>query len=252
MSELLRGFLDNESTFGKLMTRIGIVIAANLMFLLFSLPVVTVGASFVALYHVMLKTLRGDGVINPFKQFWIGFKSNFRQATIWWLIVLALSAVGFMDVMFCRQMGGILQYFLYAVYALGIILLIITLYLFPTMAAFADTIPHLIRNAVYFAAQKPFRLLVILFFNVFPLYLTYTDAQMQPLYAFLWCMFGFGAIALLGATLLLPDFIPYLPAVDSCGDFILDPEEEERWADAPKGNVQTEAEILEDMKRLGM
>jgi uncharacterized membrane protein YesL len=234
------------------MTRIGIVIAANLMFILFSLPVVTTGASFVALYHVMLKTLRGDGVINPFKQFWIGFKSNFRQATIWWLLVLVLSAVGFMDVMFCRQMGGILQYFLYAIYALGIILLIVTLYLFPTMAAFADTIPHLIRNAIYFAVQKPFRLLVILFFNVFPLYLTYTDAQMQPLYAFLWCMFGFAAIALLGATLLLPDFIPYLPRVDACGDFILDEEEEERWADAPAGNVQSEAEILEDMKRLGM
>ena len=29
---------------------------------------VTIGASYVALYHVMLKTLRGDGVLNPFKQ----------------------------------------------------------------------------------------------------------------------------------------------------------------------------------------
>ncbi|MCD7843485.1 MAG: YesL family protein, partial [Clostridiales bacterium] len=77
MAEMFRGFLSNDSAFGRLMTRLGIIIAANIMFAIFSLPVVTIGASYVALYHVMFKTLRGDGVINPFKQFWIGFKTNF-------------------------------------------------------------------------------------------------------------------------------------------------------------------------------
>ncbi|MCD8189212.1 MAG: YesL family protein, partial [Clostridiales bacterium] len=69
MAEMLQGFLSNESAFGRLMTRLGIIIAANVMFMIFSLPVFTVGAAYVALYHVMFKTLRGDGVINPFKQF---------------------------------------------------------------------------------------------------------------------------------------------------------------------------------------
>jgi uncharacterized membrane protein YesL len=82
MSQFLSGFLDNDSRFGRLMTRCGIVIGANLMFFFFSLPVVTAGASFVALYHVMFKVLRGDGVVNPFKQLWIGFKNNFKKATI--------------------------------------------------------------------------------------------------------------------------------------------------------------------------
>jgi uncharacterized membrane protein YesL len=194
------------------------------MFLLFSFPIVTAGASYVALYHVMLKTLRGDGVINPFKQFWTGFKNNFKQATIYWIILLLLVAFGYVDVMFCRQAGGIMQYFMYAIYALGIVALVITLYIFPTMAAFADTIPHLMRNAIYFAVQKPVRLLVMLFFNVFPLYLTYTDAQMQPLYAFIWITCGYGAIAMLGASLLLPSFTPHLPAVDEYGNFVTEAE----------------------------
>lgn len=260
MAEKLQGFLDNDSTFGRLMTRCGIIIAANIMFILFSLPVVTIGASYVALYHVMLKTLRGDGVINPFKQFWIGFKSNFKQATIYWILLLALVIFGYVDVMFCRQMGGVLEYFMYALYAIGIAVLVITLYLFPTMAAFADTIPHLIRNAFFFAVQKPFRLIVLLFFNVFPLYLTYTDMQMQPLYAFLWSTFGFGVIALLGAAMLLPDFKPYLPLVDDNGNFILNEEGEMCWADGsgkemasePAERQKTEAEILEEMKKLGI
>ncbi|MDO5336224.1 MAG: YesL family protein [Eubacteriales bacterium] len=252
MGEMLRGFLDNDSTFGRLMTRCGIVIGANIMFILFSFPVVTAGASYVALYHVMLKMLRGDGVINPFKQFWIGFKNNFKQATIYWVVLLALFIFGYMDVTFCRQMGGVWEYFMYAIYALGIVALIITLLLFPTMAAFADTILHLIRNALFFAVKKPFRLLVILFFNIFPLYLTYTDAQMQPLYAFLWVSFGFGAVALLGATLLLPDFKVYLPPVDEYGNIISESETEVHKPKESENHEKTETQRLEEMKKLGM
>ncbi|MDD7389504.1 MAG: DUF624 domain-containing protein [Lachnospiraceae bacterium] len=220
MGERLQAFLDNDSMFGRIMTRCGIIIAANLMFLLFSMPVVTIGASYTALYHVMLKTLRGDGVINPFKQFWAGFKSNFKQATIYWLVLLALVVFGYADVTICRQAGGIMQYFMYAIYALGMIALTITLHMFPVMAAFRDSILHLMRNALFFAVKKPVRTLVLLFFNVFPLYLTYTDAQMQPLYAFIWCFFGFGALAMLGSYMLLPDFKIYLPEVDESGNFV--------------------------------
>ncbi|MCD8127543.1 MAG: hypothetical protein LUD82_08910 [Clostridiales bacterium] len=39
----LRGFMDNDSAFGQLMTRCGILIAANLLFILTLLPVVTAG-----------------------------------------------------------------------------------------------------------------------------------------------------------------------------------------------------------------
>ena len=45
MRERINAFLSNESSFGKLMTKLGIIIGANLMFALFSLPVFTVGAA---------------------------------------------------------------------------------------------------------------------------------------------------------------------------------------------------------------
>ena len=45
MRELMSSFLSNDSAFGRLMTRCGVVIGANLMFVLFSLPVITIGAS---------------------------------------------------------------------------------------------------------------------------------------------------------------------------------------------------------------
>ena len=256
--ELLSGILSNESSFGRLMTRCGVIIGANLMFILFSFPVVTAGAAYVALYHVMFKALRGDGVINPFKQFWIGFKSNFKQATIAWICVLALLLLGFMDLRICMDAGGVIAAFRYPLYALGVGLCIIVIYLLPTMAAFQDTIPHLIRNSLFFAFRKPHKLLVMLFFNVFPMYLTYSDLQMMPLYAFLWCFFGFGAIAMLDAYLLLPEFKPYLPLVDDCGDFILDENGEKIRADSEAiaevsgRQEKSQEEILEEMRKLGM
>lgn len=140
MSELLQSFLDNDSFFGRIMPRIGMIIGANLMYVLFSMPVFTVGAAFTALYHVMLKILRGDGTLNPFREFWHGFRSNFKQATLYWCALLVMLVLGYVDVRFCDHMGGILTFFQYGIYALGLAALIIMLYLFPVMAAFESTL----------------------------------------------------------------------------------------------------------------
>jgi uncharacterized membrane protein YesL len=227
MNPLVRGFLDNDSYFGRFMTKFGIIIGANLMFVVFSLPVFTIGAGLTALYHVMFRTLRSGGVVNPFKEFWKGFKTNFRQATISWLVLVFIMGFLTVDLQICAQATGPVRHLRFAIYAIMAAVIFLYLYLLPTMAAFEDTIPHLIRNAMYFIAKKPLRFVVIAFFDIFPLVLTYTDLKMMPLYAFIWTMCGFGLLAMLGATLLLPVFKPFLPVVDSDGDFVADPNEDE-------------------------
>ena len=200
MNPLVRGFLDNDSYFGRFMTKFGIIIGANLMFVVFSLPVFTIGAGLTALYHVMFRTLRSGGVVNPFKEFWKGFKTNFRQATISWLVFVFITGFLTVDLQICAQATGPVRHLRFAIYAIMAAVIFLYLYLLPTMAAFEDTIPHLIRNAMYFIAKKPLRFVVIAFFDIFPLVLTYTDLKMMPLYAFIWTMCGFGLLAMLGAT----------------------------------------------------
>ncbi|MCD7867186.1 MAG: YesL family protein, partial [Clostridiales bacterium] len=66
MGGVIGGLLDNDSAFGKIMTRCGILIGANVMFVIFSIPVVTIGPAWTALHFVMMKTLQSeDGVVNP-------------------------------------------------------------------------------------------------------------------------------------------------------------------------------------------
>ena len=129
-------------------------------------------------------------------------------------------------------------------YAIGAAAVILYLYLIPVMTVFEDSLPHLIRNTVYFLCKKPLRTLVILFFDIFPFVLTFSDLQSLPLYAFLWVLCGFGLQAMLAATLLLPVFAPYLDA--KAEDRNEDPSEES------EEYPMTEEEILEDMRKLGM
>ena len=208
MNQMVQGFLDNDSFFGRFMTKLGIIIAANIMFMLLSIPFFTIGAGLSALYYVMFRTLRSDGGVNPFKEFWAGLKMNFKQATISWILFVLLIAFLLVDIRICNAAGGTLGYLKIGAYAIGAVAVILYLYLIPVMAAFQDSLPHLIRNAAYFIGKKPWKALVILFFDIFPFVLTFSDLQMLPLYAFLWVLCGFGLQAMLGAALLLPEFEP--------------------------------------------
>ena len=250
---LLSGFLSNESAFGRLMTRVGIIIAVNILFALCTVPIITIGAGYAAMYYAFMRCLRGDGVINPFKEYIKGFKENFLQATIVWGMGLFLCVFLYLEYSWCSQFGGIFLYLRYGLLALGIVVIILTIYIFPVMAAFNGNLKKLFGNAIYFAFKKPLYLITILFFNIFPLVLTYSEPQNFPVYGFIWVTCGFGLVGMLTSYLLLQEFKTYLPMVDACGDIIENPEDEAYWQDGElSGITKSEKEILEEMKMLGM
>ena len=277
MRELMSSFLSNDSAFGRAMTWCGVVIAANIMFFVFSIPVITTGASYAALEFTMMRAERSGGQINPFKEFWKGFKTNWKQSTITFVIGALAAAFLYVDIRIASQAGGAVAAFRIPLTALLIAEISVLIWLFPVMAAFQDRLPRLFTNSIYFAIRRIWALPILLFFHIFPFYLSYTDVQMQPLYAFIWAFFGFACIALLDAKLMIPVFAPYLPRVDEYGDMVLEPEEDgidamlagieaadgdaadagRKGGTAPgqssSGSAQkSEKEILEEMQKLGM
>lgn len=193
------------------MTKIGIVVVSNLMFLIFSLPVFTIGASYTALYHVMLKQFRSKNDINPFQQFWYGFRNNFKQATLCWIGILILYGLGYAEVLCCRQLGGFFSYFEIALWTIGIAGIALMYYLFPSIAAFSNSIPNLLKNSIYFIFEKPLIAIGIVICNLIPVAITYLDKANQPTYAFVWFFFGFAFITRVSSWLLLKVFAKYLP-----------------------------------------
>lgn len=195
-----------------------ILFGANVLFVLFSLPIVTAGPAWVAMYYVCLKTLRVDSTLNPIREFWNGFRMNFKQAFLGFLGFLVIAAILILDIMFVARTQGSMRLFRYPVYVVSGIMLLILFHVIPVMAAFADTLKGLIRNGIYFAAKNPIRAILILALNVGPMVWTYYDVVRMPLYAFLWATFGFSSIAMICSGMLLKDFEQYLPSLDISED----------------------------------
>jgi len=209
------------------MTKIAIIVGANLAFLVFSIPVVTIGPALAALYYVMLETLYRNNALNPFKTFWKGFKMNFKQGILTWLIFLGIAVLAYFDIRYSSWAGGIFRAFLVGIYIILVAAIIIYTYLYPVMTSFHGTIKEHYTNAIYFAFKKPLKMILLVAVELGAAALTYGFLDMLPLWAFCWFFFGFGAIAMLGAKLLLPLFRPFQK------------EQTQAAADVPESTVTT-------------
>lgn len=125
----------------------------NLLWVLFSLPIVTIGASTTALYSVFIKMRNGkEGKL--FQDFWDAFRSNFRQATIIWLIILAAAFVFTTDIVYFLNMGGFFgTFFAMVFFGLDVMLLPMSLYVFPMQAVFDNKVGTTMKSALYLSSR---------------------------------------------------------------------------------------------------
>ena len=82
-------FFSYDSKFSQWMLRFCYCCWLNLLWAICSIPIVTIGAATTGLYYVMLKLARGEEG-NVTKMFFRSFRENFKQATVLWLILLAV------------------------------------------------------------------------------------------------------------------------------------------------------------------
>lgn len=97
-------FNENNIIFVAL-NKIGDIILANLLFILCSIPLVTIGPSLTALYHCMLRTVKGNNN-GTVKTFFRAFRQSFRQSLIVWLGLVVVGLLLFLDTRFLLQTGS--------------------------------------------------------------------------------------------------------------------------------------------------
>ncbi len=88
----MRTLFSPDNTIMNIIGKIGLGIYLNLLWVIFSIPVITCGAATTALFKACRYVIsdQGGGVTSVF---FSAFKSNFKQSTIAWLIRLVLGAV---------------------------------------------------------------------------------------------------------------------------------------------------------------
>lgn len=189
---------------------LGKIILLNILWMVTSLPVITVGASTTAMYYVALK-LHKDGDVNVFREYFHSFKQNFLQATAAWAVLAILGAVVFLEGRWLLVTGNSSSLVLsYGLIGVGLAVFVLLLYLFPVIAAFANSLKTLIGHAYYFAFHRPLSLAATAAITCLPMYFTMVDAQLFPIYLFVWLLVGFALTAYANSWFYYRLFAPYL------------------------------------------
>lgn len=248
--EFLRGFLGNDSFFGRMMYRLGVVVIGNLLFILCSIPVVTAGASLSGLYYLCLRARRDkcQGNVRIVRTFFKGFRENFAQATLGWVAMLLLAVVLLLEISWCNQFTGPVRYFKYGLVGLLVLDAIAFMYYFPVIAAFRADIRHQVTNTAYFAFSRPHYMVAVAALHIVPVIMTYLNLKYLPLSAFLWALGGFGLLAFLCSFLHLRQYAPFLHELDAAGD----PVSEDQADSELMMQDESEEKTLAEMRKYGL
>ena len=93
-----------EGKLARFLNRLGDLIWLNVLTMVFCIPVVTAGAAVTAMYQVSLRMVKNEeGKIGA--SFLQGFKENFRQSTLIWLIGGGISAFLALDIRLLGQVS---------------------------------------------------------------------------------------------------------------------------------------------------
>ena len=202
--------LNEDNVVHICMNIIGDIVLANLLFILCSIPIITIGPSLTALYHCMLRTVKGNNN-GTVKTFFRAFKDNFIQSLLIWILFLFVLLILLLNIRFLSHTGNSMsKLFLYFSLAFAVLLTIEFLYVFPVISAFSGSIKNHMKNALLFAVMHFPSTLLIVVISLLPMYMTYQDLELMPLYAACWFFFGFGLTAYINSKLLYRMFKPYL------------------------------------------
>ncbi len=200
---MFRSLFDPDSAFSRGMERVWSLVVLNVLWLLCSLPLVTLGASSTALYAVLGKMLEGedDHVARRFFRAW---RENWKQATPVWLVLLAVIALCGFDLWIAAANDRFLWELL-AVAALQLVGMELT-FVFPLMARYENTRRNHMKNALLVALGNVPRMLLAWLLWALPVGLCLFVEGMLLYLSLLWLLIGYSSLSYLTARVLRPIF----------------------------------------------
>lgn len=139
----------------------------SFLWLIFSLPVFTIGASTTALYETVHKVIRkSKGYV--WRTFWTTFKMNFKKTTKIWMIQLVVVAVLFLDMKVMQsflEQGSKLGSLYYFFYISLFFMYVWIIYTCAYAARIEDTVKTIMKNAAFMAVMNlPWAIVMIALF----------------------------------------------------------------------------------------
>lgn len=208
MSKLFR----MDSPLMRFLTKIADLMVLNILFCVTSIPLITIGASWTALYSVTLKMVRDEeGSVS--RSYFRSFRQNFRQATLLWLGVLVVLALLVLDIRVLNGMAGgtapgLLRVGVEILAFLGIMVL---QYLFPSLARFEASLADTLKNACMMALAHLPKTALMTAAAVGAVWITLINNTTIAVGLMVWPLIGFALMAFGNSGILRKIFDNYVP-----------------------------------------
>ncbi|MBR6696848.1 MAG: YesL family protein [Lachnospiraceae bacterium] len=217
------GIFNMDSKFMRFMIKFADMMIINILVLICSIPVITIGPAITAGYYVALKEVRDEeGYI--VKGFFKSFKANFKQGVIVTIIIGAVAAFIAYEVYtvykwacmdntpeYARLVFG-------AVVGLAILVMMTILYLFPLMARFYNTVPNYFKNSIMLGIKNFPASILMIIIVIFMLYMTVVNKTL--------ILFTTGGAIYLNSLIMVKIFDKLMPKEEVEEDEYPDVEEE--------------------------
>ena len=149
------------------------------------------------MHYVALKIVRNEESYIT-RSFFKSFKTNFRQATLIWLLLMLVAAILGGDYYIITKSGmQFSQVLVVLIMAAGVLVICTSLYVFPVLAKFDNTIMGTIRNAFIMSILQLPKTVVMFVMAFFPLIIYLVSLRLIPIIF----LFGFSLPAYASAML---------------------------------------------------
>ena len=184
-------FFNYDSPFWSFMSRVADLVILNLLWLLFCIPVFTIGASTAAMYRVTLNMVRGEGG-GVVRSFWI--PTLLVTYELWLYLSGVVAQSIWMGVVFCFP---------------ALLVSLIGAYIYPLLAQFDNSIKNMLKNACLLAiGNLPYSVVMAALNLAVPALLLFATSFFLRTCIF-WLLIGGALIAMLNSYLLRKIFKKY-------------------------------------------
>ncbi len=230
---MLSGLFNYDNPVWRFIGKFWDVLIVNILWVICSIPIFTIGASTTAMYYVTLKLARDDDGYT-IRSFFKSFKENFKQATVIWMIFLAAGIVLAIDIFYFVKMASpstfrtvMVSVFL----AFTFVWLAMFTYVFPLQARFYNPVKRTIFNSFFMAVRHVFHTIGMLAVDGVILFLSVTYIPQLSI-------FGVALVAFFNSYMLNGVFKRYMPKEQDPADMELRP----LFADEEEGGKKSVTE----------
>ncbi len=177
------------------------LVMINFVFLVFCLPIVTIGQAWCGLYRAVHFGVRGEGW---FKNFWIGFKTHFIRGTIAWVLCAAACVYLAWNELAYIEMGYMPETVIHGIFLLAI--LMFTAGIIPLNVYLPATVSEWLINSINIISIAPIQLIAVAVMMWIPFVLAFSMLYfsiLDPIFLLGIFVLGYFSLCALLATLLL-------------------------------------------------